>query len=231
MCSRVIFRVSSLSVILFLVCCGGGGGGGGGSSSTPEDTSFMLFSDDAFIEGYHKSFLLAGSDNTGHNYTLSISNQVGSRTTFNGEQAIPVHQIIVLTDTGTNQFITISQTGYYSDSVSNRKLLGTINDTYNTISLASTASILPQVVEIGDLGTVGTYIADDGSSFDQTWRITDAGHGRANRIVSTTSKDMYGNITGSSEVTEVIDQDFNIYSVTYRMYFADSGLTVTLTGK
>jgi hypothetical protein len=221
----LIIGISSLFIVY-----GCGGGGGGGSSTTPTATNFSLFADDEFIAGTQKSFSLTGSDNTGQKYTETISMQTGNSTTFNGVQAIPLQQIIVLTDTTTNQFITISQTGYYSDSTSRRQLLGIVSDTYNVTYLATTDNILPQDVNIGDLGTIGTYVADDGTSYSQTWQITDAGNGRANRIIATTTKDKNGTITGSAEVTEVMDKDHNILSITYRMYSANTGATATLTG-
>jgi hypothetical protein len=225
---KIIRSFATLSIILLLVCCGGGGGGG--SSATPEATTFMLFPNGYFSAGYQESFNLTGSDTVGGKYTGTFLFKTESPTTFNGEQAIPVSELISATLTGENATETQTGTDYYSDNANSRVDLGFENDTEGTTSIGISLSPIPQTASIGDFGDIGTYPLSNGNTETSNWRLTQAGNGLANLIETSTITDSTGNTISTTEITNVIDTDGNCHSITVVFYLENTG-TVTLSSQ
>ncbi len=220
---KIIRSFAVLSIILFLMDCGGGGGGG---SSTSADTSFKLFPDDFFDAGYQESYLLTGSDTAGYTWEGSISEQADGITTFNGEQALSHESILSVTNKQTQEIIiSATITDYYSISSSDRRWLGQITLPANITTLPTSMNPFPQTAEIGDFGTVGSYYGSDGDTETITWQLKNANHGLAYYVMTSTYSD------GSEEQTSyTIDQNGDRKAFSDRMYFSDSGVTVTLSG-
>ena len=96
--------------------------------------------------------------------------------------------------------------------------------THTAVSL----SVIPQSAKIGDFGTVGTY-SGAGETTQIAWQLKNANNGLANQVISETTT-IFGNLEFSEETSYVIDESGNRKSVTAKIYYADSGITVTLSG-
>ncbi len=224
--------IAAIGVVL-LSACGSGGGGGDASSTpapTPTDTNlaFQSFPAGYFSSGYTETYQLNGSDTSGGTYTATLSATTQAQTTFNGQPAIPVQSLAKITNTQTGAFVTGTSTEYFSTDSGSRMYLGYRDDTTNTTYTAVTLNVIPQSAKIGDFGIVGTY--SGGSETDQiTWQLTNANSGLANLVVNNTTT-ISGNLDSSEEHSYVIDQSGNRKSLTVKIYYADSGITITLSG-
>src|SRR3989344_963773 len=222
--------------LVLLGACGSGGGGGGDSSSTstpaptPTDTNlaFQLFPAGFFSSGYTETYQLSGSDTVGGTYTATLSATTQSQTTFNGQPAIPVQSLVKITNTQTGAFVTGTSIGYHSTDSGSRMYLGFTDNTTNTTYTAVSLNVIPQSAKIGDSGVVGTY--SGGGETDQiSWQLTNANSGLANLVTNNTTT-ISGNLQWSEEHSYVIDQSGNRKSLTVKIYYADSGITITLSG-
>jgi hypothetical protein len=223
--SRIIRSITILPIIMSFFSCGGGGSG---PSSTTTSATFMFFADGIFESGYSASAYFTGSDTAGGQYTAIMNAKTGDSTTFNGEQAIPIEGNIEIVNTDTKALIKLSTTEYYSDKPTNRRVLGSINNTNGLTMLATSANVLPKVVKIGDSGTVGSYVASNGSSFTEDWEISDAGNGLAKMETTSIYLDKSGLPTGVTASTVYIDQDHKTYLTLLSFYTVSRGITINL---
>ena len=231
MFSRYRLIIASIVVVL-LSACGSGGGGGDASTtpaSVPTDTNiaFQSFPPGYFSTGYKETYQLTGNDTAGGTYTATVSVATQAQTTFNGQPAIPVQSLVNITNIGTGAFATGTGTSYFSVDSASRMYLGFI-DSDSIIHAAVSLNVIPQSAKIGDFGTVGTYTGA-GESTQIMWQLTDAKNGLANQVLSETTM-ISGNLEFSEETSYVIDQSGNRKSVTAKIYYADSGITITLSG-
>jgi len=226
---------------LFALLAGCGGGGGGGSSSstsnptatpTPPDTIFHLLPPGALTQGWTQTYHLTGSDTAGGQFTGTISETTQAQTTFNGQPAIPLQAAFTLTNTVTNAFVTVTALGYYATDPANMMYFGDTNST-GDIFTAISLNVVPETAKIGDTGVIGTY-AGSGSALGETetmtWELKDAGNGNAYLIIN--DSDFSGaNLLYSEKDTYLIDPQGNRKSITAVIYYAGSGITITLSGQ
>lgn len=234
------WATTALFVVAFLLSgCGGGGGGSGSSAAptpaptpTPTNIPFKLFPAGYFTNGYTKTYQLSGSDTAGDTYTATLSETTQAQTTFNSQPAIPVQSVFNFTNTKTNAFVTATGKEYFSTDINNLMDLGS-TDSIGDIYTATSLNVIPQTAMIGASGAVGTYSgsgAAAGETDTTTWQLTNANNGLANLIV-TTSTFIGATFDSSEKHTTVIDQQGNPQSTTIEIYYASSGVTITLSGK
>lgn len=219
-----ILKKITLLLVLAAVGCGGGEGAG----STPTDTSidFKTFPSDYFTS-YNKTMTLKGSGNTGDKYTLVYSEQTLSQTTFLSTPAIPVQMQLQFTNHSTGGFVNATGSTYYTASASDRHLIGYDGD---TATVSSTTTAIGQTARIGGFGVVGEYIDNAGDKESVSWRLDDGFNGKAKLVLLFDNEDQYGNFESSETQTFLIDQAGNRLSMEVVIYYADSGITVTLKG-
>ena len=221
----------ALAIVVFtLAACGGGGGGGGGDDFVPTDpnTVFQTFPPGYFTTGYSDTVNYTGTDSRGDVYTFTGSVQTQAQTTFLGEPAIPLLAQVQITNTSTGGFASNTGTTYYSTSASDRRHLGYSDSSETTVS--ATTFAIPQTATIGDFGVVGTYTNNAGEVDDQSVRLDDGGNGRAKLVILSTKRDQFGALLISSTSTTLIDTSGNPISGKIEIFYADIGVTLTLTG-
>ena len=224
---------------LSLFGCGGGNGGGTTTTDTdtptdtPTDTSlvFSIFAPEYFDGSYSASYSLAGSDTNGDSYTATQNVESGTVTMY----PKPVKEIIVdtsITNTDTNAPIKILDKKYFTYEANNTDIryFASENsfDGYITTAIAISNEIIPLTATIGDLGKVGDYIRNDGSSFTQSWKLTDGFNGKAKLIVTTTSN-IVSDLYPTTIEKLLISQDGTISGFELIITYHQSGNTITLT--
>ena len=222
---RVFSILKKITPLLLLAMVGCGGGG---ASSTPTDTSidFATFPQNYF-SSYNKTMTLTGSDTTGDRYTLVVSEQTLPQTTFLSTSAIPIQQQLQITNNSTGGVTNDIGNIYYTISASDRHYIG---DDGDSVTVSSTTTAIPQTARIGDFGVVGEYIDNAGDKDTVSWRLDDGFNGNAKFVILINSEDQYGSFTGSETQTYLIDQTGNRLSLDVIIYYADSGIAVTLKG-
>jgi hypothetical protein len=218
------------ALFALIIIQGCSGGGGDGSTPTPGDgdintvTSFSLFPPTYFTT-YNETIELAGSDNTGDEYILTVTEQTLDETTIPGEPAISIGTRTDLENTTTSQNISLTQTSYFSTSATDRRFLGT--DEIRPVP-AEAPTVIPQTAIIGASGVIGRYGNNSGEVESSSWRLEDGPNGRANLIYQFDYTTSSGDPTGSETQTFLIDVSGNRFSVTVEFFDVASGLTVTL---
>jgi len=221
--------INKISLILLITTIASGcGSSGGGDSTTPTDpnTVFQLFQPGLFTTGYTETMNYTGTDTDGGTWTGTMSHLTQSQTTFIGQAAIPFLVQVKLTNTANGTAISNVGTAYYSVSASDRHCLG-YSDSYTT-TVSATTTAIPETAKIGDFGVIGTYIDNAGSVDVQSWRLDDGGNGLAKIVQLYTKKDQFGNLETSSTATAVINTSGETLSNQEVIFFADSGVTLTL---
>jgi len=234
MFNRYKLVIASIMVVLLSACGSGGGGGGGSSTSTPAPTptdtnlAFQSFPAGYFSSGYTETYQVTGSDTAGGTYTATLSSTTLAPTTFNGQPAIPVQKLVKITNTQTGAFVSGTGTDYFSTDSGSRMLLGYTDDSAEVTKIGLTMNIIPQSATIDDVGVIGSYTG--GGETDQiTWQLTNANNGLANLVVNETTT-ISGSLDSSEEDSYVIDQSGNRKSLTVKIYYADTGIIITLSG-
>lgn len=214
-------------LILLVLILTQGCSSGGGDSTAPTDpnTVFQLFPTAFFTPGYTETTNLTGNDTSGGTYTATVSEETQAESTFLGVPAIPILQQLQIQNTATGAFASAVGTAYWTPLATDRHYLG-YSGTTTTVS--ATTSAIPQTAKIGDFGVVGTYTDNAGDIDVQSWRIDDGGNGNANIVLLSNETDQFGNPTASSVQTSKIDVTGNTLSLKLVIYYADSGITVTL---
>jgi len=234
MFNRYKLVIASIMVVLLSACGSGGGGGGGSSTSTPAPTptdtnlAFQSFPAGYFSSGYTETYQVTGSDTAGGTYTATLSSTTLAPTTFNGQPSIPVQKLVKITNTQTGAFVSGTGTDYFSTDSGSRMLLGYTDDSAEVTKIGLTMNIIPQSATIDDVGVIGSYTG--GGETDQiTWQLTNANNGLANLVVNETTT-ISGSLDSSEEDSYVIDQSGNRKSLTVKIYYADTGIIITLSG-
>ncbi|PCJ83691.1 MAG: hypothetical protein COA54_15050 [Thiotrichaceae bacterium] len=219
-----------LALLLAVIAIQGCSSGGGDSAPPPTapDTVFQLFPSNAFTTGSTDTINYTGTDTKGGVWNGTISSQVQSQSTFLGQPAIPVLTQLQLTNTANGAIISNIGTVYYTTTASDRRYLGYSDASSTTVS--ANTSTIPQTAKIGSFGVIGTYTDNAGAVDAQSWRLDDAGGGRAKVVQLSTEKDQFGNLDISSTTTSVIETSGNRISQTLVIFFANENVTLTLNG-
>ena len=196
--------------------------------ATDPATVFQLFEAGSFTAGFTETSNFTGTDTAGGVWSGTISEQTQSQSTFLGQPAIPILAQVQLTNSANGAIISNIGTGYWSTSASDRRYLGYSDSSTATVS-ATTAAI-PETAKIGDFGVVGTYTDNSGSVDVQSWRLDGGTSGQAKIVQLSTEKDQFGNLEVSSTSTAVIDTSGKTLSRILVLFFADTGVTLTLSG-
>ena len=230
---KVKNAVIACSFIL-LSACGGGGGGGSSSAPAPTPTAtnipFQLFPTGILTTGYTQTYQLTGTDNQGGTYTATFTNATQAQSTYDGQPAIPVQQVLVITNTKTNASVTSTADVYLTTSIANLMLLGS-TDSAGYIFTPVSMTVIPQTGMIGQQGAIGTYSGSGsaaGYTDTESWQLTNANNGLANLVLYDS---VYSgpNFIVSTKSTYVIDQQGNRQSLTEVLNYAN-GLVMTFSG-
>jgi hypothetical protein len=206
---------------LVLTACGGGGGG---DSAV---TTFTL-ADPAFDQvGGSRTFNLSGSSNDGDDLTAVWSLARRADTTFDGQPARQLDQLISITFVGTGLTEAVSVTTY-TDAAG--RLLGSVDNT----TLVETfpdgpQTALPDTATIGDFGFIGDTGYTDGASSTSNWRL-DAHPGSSTRadLIEFISFISPTELNFDAQATRIIDSSGNTRGIKLS-YFFENGLTVDLS--
>jgi len=218
-------------ISLGLISCGGSDTENGYDFiPTDPNTVFSLFPAGYFNEGYSETYNLNGSDTAGGIQTGSYSIQTQAQSIFNSDAAIPFSVILSITNTQTGAFATASGTGYYSANQNDLRNLGYDSTTTGVVTVSAITSTLPLTGKINDFGDIGEYTDSAGEKDVDTWRLRDAGNGKAKLTYYSTSFDQFGSAISTSEETYVINPDGTRNSLEFKLYYPGSGITITLNG-
>lgn len=218
-------KLMSISfLIVFLFACGNGGGGGGTPSTpTPIGTVVNLSTMKDFSEGrIGMAFHITGSSSAGYNFTEDLSSVVSTPTsTLN-----VVNESITLTNTTTGAFFSVTAIAYYYPTGYGFKEILSDGTTFTLTS----QSLLPLTAKIGDsgLGATGSY--SNGNSLTLPWRLDPGTNGDAIFVQSGTLKNNINTVIENQELSYTIKPDGSISSLSEKIYFPSSGITVTLSG-
>lgn len=203
---------------------------GCGGSNTQEDVGaeFSLFPVDYFSPGFSESYSLSGSDTQNQTYSGKISFQTQVETSYNGTSAVPVLQTLELTNNQTGASSTTTGTDYYSVDDSTVTLLGFSTADVSTAS--ATPGAVPVTASIGEFGATGSYIDNAGNTRVSTWRLNNAGNGRATLFSTSVTTDQEGNVVDTTDLTQVIDSGGVRYSAELRISYIESGISLVLIG-
>lgn len=216
-------------LILFaLIVIQGCSSGDDGPTPTDPATVFQLFEAGSFTAGFTETTNYTGTDTAGGVWSGTISNQTQAQSTFLGQPTIPILAQAQLTNSANGAILSNIGTGYWSTSASDRRYLG-YSDSFTTTVSAITSAI-PETAKIGDFGVVGTYTDNAGSVDVKSWRLDDGGNGLAKIVQLSTEKDQFGNLELSEISTTVIDTTGKTLSSISVLFFADTGVTLTLNG-
>jgi len=226
---------------LSLVGCGGGDAGTTTTSTTsgtdtPTDTSlvFSIFVPEYFDGNYAVSYTLAGSDTNGDSYIATQDITSGEVKTYNLPPPKPVKEIIVstsITNTSTNPPIEtdILDKKYFTYETDIKYAASEITiDSATYVVRTITNEVIPLTATIGDAGTVGNYTRA-GTSFTQSWELTDGFNGKAKLIVTTVPDDTSSDLYPTTIEKLLISQDGTVSGYELIIIYHPDGKTITLT--
>jgi hypothetical protein len=227
-------RFFDLIIIVFLslpfsyLGCGGGGGGGGGGENNPAPRTFHLYDDGEFIPGYSISFSLNGSSSAGDNFTCFLAIETRDITTIDHTSVIPQEVYMEMTNTNIGATITDISIGYCDPSSHDpvKFIIQLSGVEYTPIEISKP----PDLAEVGDFGTLTSYLGSDGTTKTGTWRLENAGGGLANLIRSGITKDQNGDISSTSKATITIDESGDPLNYRVEYYYPDTNMTLNLSG-
>ena len=232
----ILWAVVCMFVAVSLVACGGGdgGGGGGGDATTPIGTTISLSEIKNIAEakrpGTSMSFNMAGSSSTGVNLTGTFSLAISGPTTTTTPTGIQtvnwLEQKVTLTNTSTGATgSTVTYYYYYQTGY-----LFVILYADLTRSTPTSQTLLPSFAKVGDSGNDMVVVNPDGSTETSTWRIDAGTNGDALFVYAYTNRDSSNVTTSTSEDSYTIKPDGSISSLTSKIYYQSTGMTITLSG-
>jgi hypothetical protein len=192
--------------------------------------SFRSFPSSYFTAGYKESYSLTGSDTAGGTYVGKWLKQTKSQTIFDGMPAIPQDNLVELTNTQTNAFASVFGVSYFSTDLNDRRSLGSESLSDGVISYATSTQTLPLIANIGDFGLVGNYSNSDGTTTSVTWRLENAGNGRAFLFIVENQYYQFGGHELTEEHRFLIAPDGTRLSVTIKVILTADNETMTLFG-
>ncbi len=215
---------------LITIIATGGGGGGGTTTTTTGDTtpiaptSYKLTPEGFYETGFSMSFSLTGADNLGYTYTGLYSIATKEPTLFTDENYYTTIEFLLrLTDNTGVSFSAISTT-YCNDR--NEPILQYSEQTGIWFEPV-TIHLLPETAEIGDFGSLTSWVGSDGTTMTGTWLLEEASAGLAKLIAN------YTYDYGIEEVTRIIDEESDVKSVKWKINYTSgslAGIELNLSG-
>ena len=216
--------LAAFFVMAYVSACGGGG-----DTTTPIGTPVNLsqiksFTEATAAQGTVVAFKLTGSDTIGGSYTGTEILSVEPETTFEG-QTVRVGK----------QDQSLIRSGVPSTETVTRYVLSTNNLLYKTVSSSGVVgipvsqSLLPAIAKVGEFGDYMVLLRNDGYTETILWRL-DAGVNGASIFVLTDTWSISGGNYLLAEEKYNLDTSGNVTSIAVRLFYTDSGLTVTLSG-
>jgi len=181
--------------------------------------------------GHTEKYALSGSDSEGGAFAVELTETTEPATEFNGQRAVPVRSEYAITNTTTNESVEAVTVAYFSPDPAGPLLLG-LSDSLGGVSVATSVSAIPPTAAIGASGPVGSYTGlgnSDGEASTVTWRLTEAGGGRAHFAVETQISFLGAPISTERHVYE-IDAQGQRRARTIELHDLATGDTLTLSG-
>lgn len=177
-------------------------------SPTPTNIPFQLFSDSYFNQGYLESWgsieffdsLIGRQSNVGNLFV-----ETDATLLFNGQIAIPVDQNWSYINTATNAQNSISDSFYYSNFTTDRRLIGFENNVNGVVYLSTSTTAIPLVGTIGNSGDIGNYSGSNDTNVTATWELRDGFNSYAYLDISLAYYDSDGVLIKRRTFTSRID--------------------------
>ncbi|MDA8382178.1 MAG: hypothetical protein M0037_03770 [Betaproteobacteria bacterium] len=197
--------------------------------------AYALLAPGQLVSGYAKSYTLTGKDSAGNNYTGTLTTTTLMQTTFNGQPAIPVQDVVTLHNTSPNATpatLTMSETDYYAAGTATALLIG-ITDWHGETWTAAPAAVapIPQSAAAPASGEIGLYTNSTGETMTLAWQLT-AGSpsGVADFMIVSTAQNGSA-FVASSQLTRAIDPQGAWQSAGSLAIKYSSGLLYDLTAQ
>lgn len=187
-----------------------------------------------FFDGTYNTgtVIFNGSDTDDATHTAELLEVSGTETMFNGLTVKTIDETLSITNEMANSTSGELSQQYWTTGLNNIKYVGyEIPPGTGTYAKATSNSIMPVTTYIGNSGTMGSYIRDDGSTFIITWQLVADTSPNAKYITTTVSKDNLDKLDYTATVTNFINQAGIISKQTIVIiYHEQPDRTLTLTG-
>lgn len=198
-----------------------------GPIPTEPNTVFTLNNSDSY-NNYYFSLNLTGKDNNGNKFNSSSTESSGQEIIFNGEIVTPITSYSVLDNITTGHKTITSSVSYLVISEEGTTLVGYF--TNGKIYKVTERETVPHKAKLGDSGSIGVFVDEDGNTISGTWGLNDNWDNTAFLTEVLTFKDKSGNITNTVQSSPIIDVNGNTLFTT--IYILESitthlGLPVT----
>lgn len=220
---RTIVGITGVALAILVTGCGGGGGGGSSTTEPPPEGPINVSRITRPSPGNSLAAELSGtisSEGETLEATATVNRAVGEETTFDGQNAIPVTQIVTIRVPSTGGVVNGSGTSYFREDGA---VIGTDSDNGVTC-FADSSNPTPQEVEIGDSGPIASLTCSDGSTIQLSFRV-EAGDGTLDLVVVSQV------FTDSSMLSELVTYRFasdnDVVSLRDEGTIRDNGRTIT----
>lgn len=214
-------KVSVLVMAVFVITACGGSSGDDGPTPTDPNRVFSLdvFQDTA--PGPIYSYGLVASDSLGNSFSGSVSVINQQQSMYQGVLATP--QEVTLHLSGPGGTATVSGIRYLDQDAN---LLASEIPQSGEVCTTVSPDAYPVSVSIGDAGSLSVLVCNDGTTDEREWRVEDAGNGRIDFVVSSTTRDSLQQVVLVATDIYTFDGDGNI--VAYRAELIDGSYSMTV---
>jgi hypothetical protein len=218
-----MFKKATLILgILAMAACGGGGGSDSAEASVETTQSFSLAKLQSTTLGTIYSAQLTGSDSNRVSYSGSVSLVNRAQRMIGGVLVTPQDVTISLTGGGISVTSTstsnIDPSGY---------VISIVIPSAGVTCIPSSPYKMPSAVTIGESGLMPPSTCSDGTVQDRSWRVEDAGTGRARVVGGSTVKSRSGIAIATAEAAYTIDSGGNVVKFKAVSTILADGFTLT----
>jgi hypothetical protein len=222
---KMVMFFTMVVAVAGLCACGGGGSG---ATATPVGTPVNLTAFKGVLmgtaAGTHYSFPnLTGTDSQGRAWTGSFSLIADGATTFES-QNVTVCRALISLQLGTGTPFSSVGTRYFQ--VADGSIYKNI-DSFGLISVPASQTAVPDILKVGDSGTIATFNNSDGTTLTATWSLIADING-ASRLVITSVTRSGSTITDSETDTYYLDTAGN--PTKFAVIVTSNGVTLNLSG-
>ena len=171
-----------------------------------------------------------GSDTDDANHTATLLEESGTDKITDVQTFKTIDETLLITNvTGGNTTTGQLSHQYWTNDVNNLKYVGYEIPGDGSSAIADSNSVMPITADIGDSGTMGSYLRSNGSTFTITWQLV-ADTGVNAKYITTTVSKVADSLDYTATVTSTINQAGKIFSQEIVIiYHWDSDRTLTLT--
>ena len=230
---KAIIGILFITTWLNITGCGGGGSSDPDPDPDPNATTFKFFPEGFFVAGYREEFDFNGTRiNAVTNDQLDIftNNPVivtQPEGVFNLTSVIPVLDVGEISLAFGTVTTPVSVTQHYTIDNNDRRLIGEVVVIFGvtTTTTPVTTSPIPETVQIGDSGNVGTYLDNFGSRLIISWDVEKTANDNQARLTWTTNIENAASSIQLSEREDIFIIDVNGNRVSKEIYFESFNLS------